>query len=401
MWLGPLRLSDKLSEVVLVLSGIKGRSLMRNRSVRKNKGIILPVVLIFFSVLMLMGVTVVAMGGNQVSGSMSQVNRSQAYYLARSGAESFADHLLNKSKTGSYDEVKSILTAVEGKSSSVESIGGGEVSIKVERVEDEEKTNLNIISTAEYNGSTSEATISLLLKEKSTVETVTIPSFNNKAVVIVDNVVPTFDKKKITVSSIVAGSKSAYPAIIVPNDLHLVKKADIVMSGESVTISSDGYYDLIEMNKHSVLNFNLNNNTMIIRVKKLVLNGDVNLIKPMTKGKLIIFVDEELIIGTQNKIDVNLESDPSRLGIFYNGKNSIVNKNKLSFNGLLYAPNAQVDLGTHSDINGALVVHDLSIVNQATITSTNDSFKIPDEIVSTIEKSITLDFDENPWGKGE
>ncbi|MBO1266030.1 hypothetical protein J3A84_13410 [Proteiniclasticum sp. SCR006] len=367
---------------------------MMKNSYYKQNGIILPVVLIFFSVLMLLGVTFLSVSGFQVQQSVSKTNRSQAYYIAKSSAESFAEYLIDQSKISSSEEWSELLEKITDKSSSIESIGNATVVLHVQ-LKSEDK--LTVKADAEYMNEKKSAEVMLRLGND-----VMIPS--GKSVVIVDNpdsveLKPNadFDENLITYSV-----KDKYPDVIYQDEIYPMNiypfENPFSKKKMSFTIEKDSYYDSISIDdKNSELIIDLKYGTRVIRVNHLNVGGDIKLINTDRNSRLIIFVEEEVLIGTNNKVGINLNGAPENLIIVTNQSTDIVVKNKLDFRGILYAPNSSISFQTHSNVEGAIVTHSLSVQNNTIIKPLDNDYTIPGNEATDGSSDIRINYDDSPW----
>lgn len=78
-----------------------------------KRGFVLPSVLFIFIILMLLGITLLAVSNAEAKHSIRQQHRSQAYYIARSGIETGLDLLRNTAQTGDYRSLNDLVNDVE------------------------------------------------------------------------------------------------------------------------------------------------------------------------------------------------------------------------------------------------------------------------------------------------
>lgn len=380
---------------------------MRNRLLGKQKGMILPVVLIFFSVLMLLGVTIVSVGGNQVSGSMNQVNRSQAYYLAKSGAESFAEHLVESSKSLQYGDMNQLLDIVKGVGKT--SVEGGEISLNIiEDIDDSGKPVIRIISTANYNRAEAEATVVLALN-KTTSGIGNGPIINNAALLLVS------DNNSITPMKVKGGAKiigdvyvnftkddsirleggdksitggnfyipigtsieeltnvgyGTYKTFItsqikthnetfsitvpnIPTVPILPSKPDIIVSGKKdLTISESGTYNNILIESNNTLIVDLKNTEVEIRVKNLSLSGKIQIINAGASGKLKVYVEDTL---DTNYGSMNMNTNSGLLSIYYMSAKKLNIASDITINGSIFIKQADLTISGGAKVKGTIV----------------------------------------------
>jgi len=392
---------------------------MNNIYIDKQKGIILPVVLIFFSFLMLLGVTFVTVSGFQVSQSMNQVDRSQAYYLAKSGAETISEYINIKAEeetdldtffktieTTNFKDVE--FKNVSNTFSDIRLV----LNIKVEVYEKDQKDYIKINALAEVRESN--AKVELLLE---VISQKTGVLGDGVAVIVVENEL-TANNIDIKNEFIDKQDKEDYPSPFFPSGI-IIDIADYSDQTFSVfneirTIGENVYYNKIEIdsqndNKKGVLNINADGstykNTRIIRVNELVINGEIN-ITSENDSKVIIYVEDSLVFGQNKRVEVNVDGNPDDLMILYAGNDEITVKNIMDYNGLLYAPNSSLNLKNKADIKGSVVVNSLSAVgSNASIDGQNVSFEIFSEFLNGQNMGngggFKIMYADNPWNMGD
>lgn len=126
---------------------------------KKNKGMILPFILIIFSVLSILGIVLLSVGGNESIQSAKQYNRTQAYYYAQSGAETFANYLVKASETRTTSDMEKLLAGVMNQRNVTNDLDNATIEIQVQYAED--KTKIAIISSAIYRNENSEVKVML------------------------------------------------------------------------------------------------------------------------------------------------------------------------------------------------------------------------------------------------
>lgn len=120
-----------------------------NKAIRNDKGSTMIVVLLVMVVLMILGVVIMNTSVAENKFAKKNEDRIQAYYIARSGAQTVAEYIIN-------GEGEDLI----GKTSDPNTqIGGGTFTVTV--AEDTSNDLINITSVGEYNGTTQTAKIGI------------------------------------------------------------------------------------------------------------------------------------------------------------------------------------------------------------------------------------------------
>lgn len=135
---------------------------------RNEKGIVLPLVLVVFSALLLLVFTAISVTSAENKESAWQSRRMQAFYLARSGAETFATYLIEKAYTTDFAEMMQFLDNIANKTSDAAEIEDGTLVIETVRRTEKGEEKLDIIARGTYQGVTEMVTVTLQLTIKET-----------------------------------------------------------------------------------------------------------------------------------------------------------------------------------------------------------------------------------------
>lgn len=76
-----------------------GCSMKNSQPIKNNKGAALALVIMLMGVLSVLGITMLTISLAENKQAIYQVNKTQAYYLARSGAEAVAEHIIESSSS--------------------------------------------------------------------------------------------------------------------------------------------------------------------------------------------------------------------------------------------------------------------------------------------------------------
>ncbi len=337
---------------------------------------------------------------------MSQVDRSQAHYLARSGAETFAQYIVNASTKLEYNEMNDLLNSIIDKPSAETGISNGKVSIEVKNVNSNGIEVLRIISRAQFKSATSESSVDLKFKRTAGGGN-TVPSFSSEAIVIVsDNsgVPMKITNGKITGdvyinmtadnSIYLAGGENSvtggdfyipagtniqnltnvgygtystfiktpikqynntlsYPIPKLPSLPVLEKRTNVTVSGsDTKTISASGLFDKISIESNTTLKIDLKNSEMEIRVKDLSVSGKIEIINAGTNGKLKLYVENSLAL---NYGHINYNNSPDALTLYYLGGSNLKIASDFKLNGNIFINSSDLIISGGAQIKGSIV----------------------------------------------
>jgi len=166
--------------------------------------------------------------------------------------------------------------------------------------------------------------------------------------------------------------KKEFPtSITFPNSNNFNNQTSLIVTSDS---------DSLDLTKNSIVRFNsleligdknngngkkdkgeavinVGNNENIIYVNSLTLSGKINIIG---NGHLTIYVKDTVNMNKTNFTSISNNNDPTKLTIFYNNTPTLDTGNKLTYYGLLVAPNAEVSVegsGNDYDIVGGILAN--------------------------------------------
>ncbi len=131
---------------------------MIKKYINNQKGMTLPLVITVFMVAMILGASVVTMSGSDNMLSIHQDHKTQAYYLAKSGAETMAKYIIDKSTSDSFIVTSQFLDSISNKTSTAAGVENGSIVIQTVKRTESGQDKLDLISTATY-GNASETVI--------------------------------------------------------------------------------------------------------------------------------------------------------------------------------------------------------------------------------------------------
>lgn len=330
-----------------------------------KKGMAMPLVLMTLLVLSLLGVSLLQYSvadNKQVAMDKQQM---QSFYLARSGADAVAQHILDNP-----GQAASLISA--GKSSPV-SLGEGNFDVLVYG---DPGSEILIQATGTVNGVSQKATLSIVKLNLFDVALAANDiNISGNAARIYGNVVY---KNTISVASGVIPSPWTatqnqdlfYPPATFPSDLGLSLipvAGSMVFSGrqtENITFNSHG--TLIEMkNNNHELNVDLGSSThedRILKVDTFTLNGGNLTLRG--KGRLLLYVNR-FEGGGNFKI---APGSDATIVVFVKAGGSFNMNGTPEFRGVIYAPDASVDLRGNVSFTGSIVANSITGVGNVTVT---------------------------------
>jgi hypothetical protein len=140
---------------------------MFSKYLKNKNGMVLPLVLIILFVLMILGVTILNISNADNRHSIYQDNKLQAHYIAKSGAQTMATYLIEKSHSMSYIDINELIDDISDKTSEVINFDSGDFVIKTVKRSVDGQEKLDIISKGNYRGITDTVTVTLLVSIQS------------------------------------------------------------------------------------------------------------------------------------------------------------------------------------------------------------------------------------------
>jgi len=397
---------------------------MKKNAHCKQNGVILPVVLIFFSVLMLLGITFVSVGGFQITQSRSQVERSKLYYVAKSGADTFAEYLVDLPDTykevypDTYNETTmSFIDGIIGKGFIEMELENFEYDGKLEiRVDSVSADTITILSKATREKHAAEVSVNLHYRKSGSIKV-----SGDNTVILIDNEYstgivhpPSGQHQYISEEDVIEKTKMDYPVVENFPEGEMTGN----LTAGSVNIDQNAFYDTIDIDKKDTLTININNfinkdDSVYIAVRTLIVDGSIRINNPHNK-KIYLFVREHLMMAENGKPEI-VNDDSNNFVLMYNGSDHIISENNsIDFTGVLYAPNAGAALKNQSDFTGVAIVDSFKINNNAVFTgvlaansiqylnngivrSEGISAEIPSDLIDDELSDLVIEFNSNPW----
>jgi len=184
-----------------------------NKYLQNQKGMVIPLTLMVFMVVMILGVTVLSISDSDYRHSMIQEQSTQAYYLAKSGAQTMATYLIGSAASESFNSLEQLIADIANRTSDPVVVGEGHFVIRVDRRIINGQEMLDIISTGNYKGRSDTVTATLLVNRQAG-----RPDFN-----------PTFAENAVTTLS---NGTSSSPALQLTGSASIVGNVAINTTGE-------------------------------------------------------------------------------------------------------------------------------------------------------------------------
>lgn len=384
---------------------------------KNQEGSTLAMVIIIASILILLSVTLNFITVSEAKQSIYQQKKTQAYYIARSGAVTTAKWIINMNS----DEIKEFVSMDFPIYSSLTDFGEGFFEVKIDK-KDKKITITSMGKVLNSNNQYITNDVTLVLNQQEIegnaldFEYVAFAdegiemkgkSFingnmgTNSGEDSIDNIDIEKIKGEVFYNCNIEYLTPILPKI--PKDLEEKNGGNIDLMGpKSKTIDSNNGYDKINIGAGSTLIIDANHNDINIKISRLNNEG---MIKVVGDKKVSIFVEdilnlkkkssirrdegeeEQTIIyyyGDKNLdidevyIDASLYLDDTDLII---GKDSFIGGSILSsgskveyrggrpnsdvgYSGLIYAPNAEIIIGTHKTVRGAVVGKNIEVKNE-------------------------------------
>lgn len=333
--------------------------------IKGQKGMALPIVLVSMFVLTLLGVALLQYGVSDAVQVSKDQQRMQAYYLARSGADAVAQHILNNPSQAA--------PLISADKSSPVVLGNGTFEVLVYGNPNSE---VLIESVGTVGNVTQKAVLSVV---KMSLFDVALAgnsiNISGNSARIYGNVV--YRNSISVASSVIPSGWSAtqdttlsYPPATFPSDAGLALipvNGNMVFSGhqtENITVDSRGSLIHLNNNNHT-LNIYLGSSTYqdrVLKVSTVRLNGGKIILHG--KGRLLLYVDT--FEGGGN-FQTSPGSDASIMTFVSNGGTFNMNGTP-EYTGGIYAPQATVNLQGNVSYTGSIVADSILGGGNATVT---------------------------------
>lgn len=339
------------------------------RIIKSEKGMAIPLVLIVLVVLALLGTALWQYSMSEIKNVAGEEDSMQAFYVARSGAESVARHIrLNP------NDAEEIFKGDDFAESNVfpmehEYLGEiGNVKVLLERV-DEDK--LEVIGIGEVNGIEKSVTIVLELIEFPAPDAVVVTTSSNHVnfhqnMTVNGSIVAggpvtlpnSFDNNQYTSTPNYPFPEDYFKRVEVPEDYDVHESSRTVGNNQTFTIEGGKHYQIDSLTNRGTINFDFSNGTdkaiLVVTDLELRNNSEINI---LGTGIVEIYIRNTAIMHNP-KI---LFPEGAQLQFFLAEGCDVSLNGNVQFEGLFYGPyNTHVRMQSNTSVLGAMIVGTLS-----------------------------------------
>lgn len=330
-----------------------------SKYLKNEQGSSLAFLLVALVVLSIIGIALLntSLGGTKVV--VYQENTKQAYYLARSGADSVAYHIINNPTT---------VNTIKGKTSDVNSsFSNGTFQVEVNELVG---GDLELVSTGVVNGI--EEAITLILELQNAQGIFQHAVFSNESIDI-DGLSHIYgdvgSNGSITGTTTRAPGDEDFPnlGVVYPEPIFpttLTPRGDYDLQNADDLIDTSGEYGDFSFNgnSHSILTFDTTSGNRRILVDDLYIKGNIDIVGDNT---LSIYVNSSAEFQTPRLISDN---DPNKVFIYLKAGSELRLAANMEFTGYIYGPGADIEEWSGAEINGAVVADTFSANGNPSIT---------------------------------
>lgn len=352
---------------------------------RNNKGMALPLVLIVMLVATLLTTAILQFSVAELTHVSKTEKKMQAHYLARSGADAMAGHLIRN---------PSQVTSIAAKTSPTQMATGTIAPGKdfYLDVTGSPSDGVTISAKSSYDGITATSDLILEPVSAASIFRYVISSRQNLDVSRMKQVVGNLESRgSITRRHGVNPGDSPnspiyYPSPIIPllpSGGHLN-----IRNNQRVTLTESRFFSTINMAPNAHLEFRTQGNVLRIVVDTFTAKGNVT-VNVVGGGRLELYITGRA--DFQTPLVVN-DSDPNSLFIFLrDGIHLNISANGV-INGYIYGPNSNVGIqSAHTTIKGAVIANSVSKSNNnASPSNGNVIFHPVSERIGNLDGVIIL-----------
>jgi hypothetical protein len=354
---------------------------------KNEKGLAMPLILIIMVVLSLLGAAIWQYSVAELNHSVREEKKARAYYIARAGAESLGRHIMvNPSVLNSVPNIDDLITSDEldfDITFSGETISVGDLTVELERIETDRVTITGTGTVDEIVQS-----VSLILETQEPFDGVVYSmgslDFQSQVNLVGDIV----SGGKVTPEggpSNFSGTIKEDTVIIFPppdpdfpevpaysGNLNIPKDGT-----HTITTSPAQAYQKIDIGHSATLIINASSGYIYVEAKDFDMHSQAEKFELVThEGNDIVLVVDEMVMKTikvtgngvayvyvRSKLNVqtpHAEVDSTALLVVYLGPGAIMELQAGShFEGLVYGPEAIVEIAGNADFHGAMIVEQL------------------------------------------
>lgn len=349
--------------------------------IEDERGSLLVTVLMIGLILIILSTALATLSLSEIKDTAASRDKTQAYYVARSGVEATVQKLMNMTNlekknirfptsftgnigaheylvelTGSLEEIKIESTGkVNAREETVTHILKGDINSSTEVELDMAvfaQENIILDGSAKIHGdivmnATKPGSIDLAGGGTGINGDIYIGPGGDKEKFLKKPDWMDFDVKKIHNLP----SQRVYSSPTMPNfPENLFSYGNITLGGnDSYTISEDGYFNEIKIMSNTRLTIDVGSEERIIRVKRL--NIEQGYIDIKGTGKLKIYVDEYFYV----KGFINQKGNSEQVTIYYNGDNKVTISNETKMAANFYSGSANLSITGSGGLKGNII----------------------------------------------
>lgn len=326
---------------------------------KDERGFALPMVLIFATALTLLGITLLGVSLNQATRTMQQEKREQAFYIAKSGADAVASHIIERFNPITLDPAS--ITDLNDNYLKDIPLGAGTFSATLTK--DSSTDEVKILSVGKVGGVHNQTALTLAMDAPAETMTHAILSGNNisstGSVTIYNNGNVAAKNKINDEPDIVlyGGEKEEDSSVDFPSPLPELddNKWPVLEFRSGMTINKSGRYDSIEVAGSQSFNIVVPDHREMHIVFKNVVGEKVG---ELIKGELEIKVSgpgNGIVHIYMDELDLtnfSIKNSPSEKKIILHVKSSLNLRGSSTLQGvLIFAPSVN-----YSNVEGSLVI---------------------------------------------
>jgi type II secretory pathway pseudopilin PulG len=314
----------------------------------RKKGMTLVMVIIVMAVLSILGAALLGISVSETKFTANQDKRMQAYYLAKSGVDTIATHILRNPKG-----VQALVNAPESDVNNQLPNG----SFKVDVINSGVANEIKVKGTGLVSGTQNTSTV--VMKSLSLSEILDKAIYTNASMDITGMKVNGDIQSGGTIQYSSNGSNK-YNDTAYPNSIRTIDFVapfppagtdNLVIKNQIVTLSSSGSYNSIEVGQKGILRIRTNGNNISIALNTLVINNRLE-IDNTGGGSVSIYVNNNMKVTTQGLIN---NKEPRSLFIYLKAGSTFEIQANMVLNAYIIGPEATVQIQSNgSTINGAV-----------------------------------------------
>lgn len=320
---------------------------------KNNKGLVLASSIFVMALLSIVSLTVLTLSLSQTKQAVRQDRRTQAFYLAKSGADSVAKYILQNPT-----DAANVIAKVNSDVNSHFSNGTFEVEILSGAV-----AGQNIIKgTGTVDGV--ENSVSVVIEKLDGAFLIDKAIYSNAPLDITGMNVTGDVQSGGSIQYSTNGS-NAFFGDAEPNSLRVIEIAwpaappfysppSIEVKNQEMTLNSSNSFINIDVAQNGILNINAGSGIIRIMVDDLVIDNILN-ISATTGGRVELYINNTMTVTTQGIIN---NTTPEYLFIFLADGSHFYIQANMVLNGYIIGPNATVEFqSAQSTTNGAVIAN--------------------------------------------